>query len=110
MSVLLPGQTAEQKVGQINVTSFVNPAGLKAMGGNLFQATSASGQPQDGAPGTQGLATINSGSLEASNVDTVEEIVKMIIVQRAYDFELQGRPGRGRDAHHDERPQALGEC
>jgi flagellar basal-body rod protein FlgG len=85
VSVRLPGQTNEQKVGQINLSSFVNPAGLKAMGGNLFQVTAASGQPQDGAPGTQGLATIGSGLLEASNVDTVDEIVKMIIVQRAYD-------------------------
>ena len=85
VSVRLPGQAAEQKVGQITITNFVNPAGLKAMGGNLFQVTSAAGQPQEGSPGTQGLASISSGSLEASNVDTVEEIVKMIIVQRAYD-------------------------
>ncbi|HLJ55953.1 MAG TPA: flagellar basal-body rod protein FlgG [Chthonomonadaceae bacterium] len=85
VSVLLPGQTAEQKVGQITVTNFVNPAGLKALGGNLFQVTAASGQPNEGAPGTQGLGSISSGMLEASNVDTVEEIVKMIIVQRAYD-------------------------
>ena len=85
VSVRLPGQTAEQKVGQITITNFVNPAGLKAVGGNLFQVTSASGQPQEGGPGTQGLGTIGAGMLEGSNVDTVEEIVKMIIVQRAYD-------------------------
>jgi len=85
VSVRLPGQTNEQKVGQINITNFVNPAGLKAMGGNLYQVTSASGQPTEGAPGTQGFATVSSGTLEASNVDTVEEIVRMIIVQRAYD-------------------------
>jgi flagellar basal-body rod protein FlgG len=85
VSVRLPGQTAEQNVGQITITNFVNPAGLKATGGNLYQVTSASGAPQEGAPGAQGLGTLTSGSLEASNVDTVEEIVKMIIVQRAYD-------------------------
>jgi flagellar basal-body rod protein FlgG len=85
VSVRLPGQTTEQKVGQITTSSFVNPAGLKAMGGNLFQVTDASGQPQEGAPGTQGLGTLSSGMLESSNVDTVDEIVKMIIVQRAYD-------------------------
>lgn len=85
VSVRLSGQTADQKVGQITISSFVNPAGLKAMGGNLYQVTTASGDAQEGTPGTQGLATIGSGMLEASNVDTVEEIVKMIIVQRAYD-------------------------
>ena len=85
VSVRLPGQTSEQKVGQITITNFVNPAGLKAMGGNLYQVTSASGQAEEGAPGTAGLGSLSSGTLEASNVDTVEEIVKMIIVQRAYD-------------------------
>jgi flagellar basal-body rod protein FlgG len=85
VSVLLPGQNTEQKVGQITLTNFVNPAGLKSAGGNLYVETSASGQAQEGTPGATGLGTLSSGNLEASNVDTVEEIVKMIVVQRAYD-------------------------
>ncbi|HZO90479.1 MAG TPA: flagellar basal-body rod protein FlgG [Chthonomonadaceae bacterium] len=85
VSVRLPGQSQAQTVGQIQLTSFINPAGLRALGGNLFQPTDASGQPTDGNPGSQGLGTLLHKSLEASNVDIVEEMVRMIILQRAYD-------------------------
>jgi flagellar basal-body rod protein FlgG len=63
----------------------VNPAGLRALGSNLFAATQSSGQPIDANPGQQGTGTLLHRSLEASNVDIVEEMVKMIILQRAYD-------------------------
>jgi flagellar basal-body rod protein FlgG len=83
--VKLPGQPNAQTVGQIQLSMFVNPAGLRALGGNLFAPTQASGQPVDGTPGTQGLGGITHRSLEASNVDVVEEMVRMIVLQRAYE-------------------------
>lgn len=85
VSVTLPGQTNAQVVGTIQVSNFLNPSGLRAIGGNLFQPTAASGQPQDGNPGTQGAGTLLHQAVEASNVDVVEEMVRMIILQRAYD-------------------------
>jgi flagellar basal-body rod protein FlgG len=85
VSVTLPGQTNAQQVGTIQVSTFLNPSGLRAIGGNLFQPTAASGQPQDGNPGTQGGGTLLHQAVESSNVDIVEEMVRMIILQRAYD-------------------------
>ena len=85
VNVKLPGQPAPQAVGTIQVSNFVNPAGLRALGSNLFSATQSSGQPIDANPGQQGTGTLLHRSLEASNVDIVEEMVKMIILQRAYD-------------------------
>ena len=85
VSVKLAGQAASQQVGQLQLSRFVNPAGLRAMGGNLFRPSDASGQATEGAPGTQGLGTLLHHSLESSNVDIVEEMVRMIVLQRAYD-------------------------
>lgn len=85
VSVTLPGQPNAQPVGVIQLTTFLNPAGLRAIGGNLFQPTQASGPPQDLNPGTQGAGTLLHRAVEASNVDVVEEMVRMIILQRAYD-------------------------
>jgi flagellar basal-body rod protein FlgG len=85
VSVTLPGQQAPQVVGTIQLSNFSNPAGLRAIGGNLFLPTAASGQPQDGNPTTQGLGSLMHQAVEASNVDIVEEMVRMIILQRAYD-------------------------
>lgn len=85
VSVGLPGQNTSQVVGTLQLTNFINPAGLKALGGSLFQVTPASGQPVDGAPGALGNGTLLGKSLESSNVDIVEEMVRMIIIQRAYD-------------------------
>lgn len=85
VSVTRPGQQNPVVVGQIQLTNFINPAGLRAMGGNLFQPTAAAGQPVDANPGQQGNGTIQQKSIESSNVDIVEEMVRMIIVQRAYD-------------------------
>jgi flagellar basal-body rod protein FlgG len=83
--VTIPGQANPQTVGTLQLTSFVNPAGLRNMGGNLFQATNASGAASDSAPGAQGAGTLLYKTTEASNVDIVDEMVRMIILQRTYD-------------------------
>lgn len=72
-------------VGQIDVVSFVNPAGLRAMGKNLFGQSPASGQPVQVRPGTNGTGYLAQGQLEASNVNIVDEMVNMITAQRAYE-------------------------
>lgn len=80
------GQVASQQVGQIEVAGFANESGLEATGDNLFLETTASGQPTVGVPGTPGFGKIQQGALEASNVDVVSEITKMIAAQRAYEM------------------------
>lgn len=85
LSVTQPGQTQPQQIGQITLVNFVNPGGLNAMGGNLLTATLASGEPIEGIPGQTGLGSIQQGFLEVSNVDLAEEMVNMIIGQRAYE-------------------------
>ncbi|MBX2807617.1 MAG: flagellar basal-body rod protein FlgG [Cellvibrionaceae bacterium] len=75
-----------QQLGDIQLADFVNPAGLQALGGNLFIPTAASGEAQAGTPGLNGLGEIIQGSLENSNVDIVEEMVNMITTQRAYEM------------------------
>jgi len=72
--------------GQINIATFNNPSGLRAEGGNLFQETPASGTPRVGAPGSQGRGSLQQGYLETSNVNIVEEMVNMILAQRAYEI------------------------
>jgi flagellar basal-body rod protein FlgG len=86
VSVTLPGQATAQSVGQLQVTSFVNPAGLEPKGQNLFGETTASGTPNSGTPGQNGLGTVRQGSVETSNVNVVEELVAMIQTQRAYEL------------------------
>ena len=76
---------AQAAIGQIQIARFVNPSGLQAMGQNLLKETAASGAPQVVAPGTAGAGTLQQGSLEASNVNVVEEMVSMIETQRAYE-------------------------
>lgn len=76
---------APQTIGQIEVTNFVNPAGLKAMGKNLFTQTPSSGQAIASRPGLNGTGYLAQGQLEASNVNIVDEMVNMITAQRAYE-------------------------
>jgi len=83
VSVTLAGQSAAQQVGTIQLANFQNSGGLNPAGGNLFMATTASGDAITGAPGQTGLGTINQGFLEQSNVDIVKEMVNMIVAQRA---------------------------
>ncbi|MFZ4762744.1 MAG: flagellar basal-body rod protein FlgG [Alphaproteobacteria bacterium] len=84
--VKLAGQTAEQAAGQFQMVTFQNPAGLEAIGDNLFTATSASGQPVTGTAGQSGVGTILQGALESSNVNVVNEITNLITAQRAYEM------------------------
>jgi flagellar basal-body rod protein FlgG len=86
VSVMVPGQVAGQNVGSIQLANFINPAGLQPLGQNLFLETSASGAPQAGTPGTNGLGLLNQGYVETSNVNVVEELVSMIQAQRAYEI------------------------
>ncbi len=85
-SVLIAGGTDPVQIGTIQAVDFVNPAGLQARGQNLYLETVASGPPQPGTPGLNGLGTIVQGNLETSNVNVVEELVNMIETQRAYEM------------------------
>ncbi|MCB1304864.1 MAG: flagellar hook-basal body complex protein, partial [Leptospiraceae bacterium] len=73
------------RIGQIDLYRFVNPAGLQAIGQNLFKETVASGPEIQGTPGLDGMGSILQGFLEMSNVKLVEEMVNMIVAQRAYE-------------------------
>jgi len=80
------GETEVTEVGQITLAKFLNPAGLTAVGGNLYLQTTASGDFIEGVPGEDGLGQIKSGFLEMSNVETVEEMVNLIVAQRSYEI------------------------
>ena len=85
VSAQLAGQAASQTLGTIQLANFANTGGLRALGGTLFAATTASGEPESGAPGLDGRGSLVQGFLEDSNVSVVEEMVNMIIGQRAYE-------------------------
>jgi len=85
VSATLPGQTGAQALGQIQVASFPNAAGLQSAGDNYVKETAASGVANLGVPGEDGRGTVRQGMLEASNVNVVEELVDMIETQRAYE-------------------------
>jgi len=86
VTATLAGQAQPNQLGTIQLADFINPAGLQAVGQNLFIETVASGAPQVGNAGQQGLGQILSGSVEGSNVNAVEELVNMIETQRAYEM------------------------
>ena len=86
VSATISGQTTPSQIGNIQGADFINPAGLEAIGGNLFKETQASGTPQTGTPGLNGLGTVEQGALENSNVSVVEELVNLITTQRAYEM------------------------
>lgn len=82
----VPGSATLSNVGQIQLVRFINNAGLDArLGHNILQETAASGTPTQGNPGTEGIGFLSSGFLENSNVQVVEEILNLIIAQRAYE-------------------------
>lgn len=85
VSVAIAGQQAPQQVGNIQLATFQNPAGLEALGSNFYQVTTASGEPTAANPGTEGIGTVAQGFLEQSNVSIVEEMINMILGQRAYE-------------------------
>jgi flagellar basal-body rod protein FlgG len=86
VSVTSNGSTAPTTVGTLQLANFINPAGLQAMGQNLYLETESSGAAQTGQPGINGMGTIAQGSLESSNTNTVEEMVNMIEAQRTYEM------------------------
>jgi flagellar basal-body rod protein FlgG len=85
VSVKTAGSSAFEEIGQIELARFVNPAGLLAVGKNLFLETDASGAPFVGNPGEDGMGSLVQGSLEMSNVQVVDEMVSLIVAQRAYE-------------------------
>ena len=86
VTVQLAGQSSPTQVGSIQLVDFINPAGLQPRGENLLLESAASGPPQTGTPGLNGLGMVEQGSLESSNVNVVEELVNMIETQRAYEM------------------------
>jgi len=86
INATVAGQSSPSKVGQLELAKFVNPVGLNPIGGNLYTETPASGKPILGTAGNEGFGELMPGSLESSNVDVVEEMVNMIVAQRAYEI------------------------
>lgn len=85
VTVTQPGPTSTTQ-GPIQLTNFINPAGLQSIGDNLYQETVASGTPNTSNPGINGLGTLQQGFIETSNVNVVEELINMIQAQRAYEI------------------------
>ncbi len=86
VSVLQQGEPAPAPVGQIQLATFINAGGLQSIGENLFTETASSGAPTPTVPGTNGAGVINQGYVETSNVNVAEELVSMIVTQRAYEL------------------------
>ncbi len=86
VSVKIAGQPTPTQVGSLEVSDFINPVGLQAVGENLYIETAASGSAQSGTPGLNGIGSITQGALEGSNVNVVSELVNMIETQRAYEM------------------------
>jgi flagellar basal-body rod protein FlgG len=86
VTAMVSGETDPIELGEITTANFINPAGLRALGHNLFAATLASGEAQIGAPGEEGRGTLMQGSTEKGNVDVVEEMIGLISAQRAYEI------------------------
>jgi flagellar basal-body rod protein FlgG len=86
VSVMVPGNTAPQILGQLTLTRFINKAGLQPVGDNLFVETPASGAPQDGVASVDGMGDLQQGNLEQANVESVTEISDLISAQRAYEM------------------------
>jgi len=85
VSILLAGEETMEELGQIELVSFMNAGGLDGQGGNLFTVTEASGEPIYGRPGEDGLGLLVQGYLEKSNVDIAQEMIELIVAQRAYE-------------------------
>jgi len=86
VSITQGTSTNSVQVGQLQLATFLNPAGLQSMGENLLAETDASGAPTQTNPGLNGAGILSQGYTEASNVNVVEELVKMIATQRAYEI------------------------
>ena len=86
VGAILAGSSASTTIGQLQLADFINEAGLEPRGQNLLVESAASGAPQTGTPGVNGLGTLLQGNLEGSNVNIVQEMVNMIETQRAYEM------------------------
>jgi len=86
VTVTLQGDDVPTEIGQLEIAQFVNPSGMRSIGQNLYQGTDASGTATIGSPGTNGAGTLSSQYLEGSNVQLVEEMVNLIVAQRAYEI------------------------
>ncbi len=86
ISVILSGESTPEEIGQMELVKFINPAGLRAIGGNLYEETVASGPPTIGFAADEGFGAVLQGFLEKSNVDVVQEMINMIVAQRAYEI------------------------
>ncbi|CAM8635048.1 FlgG Flagellar basal body rod protein [Comamonadaceae bacterium] len=86
VTAMIPGNVAPQPIGTITLASFINPAGLEPKGQNIYAESTASGQPNAGTAGANGLGTLAQGFVETSNVNVVQELVTMIQTQRAYEM------------------------
>jgi flagellar basal-body rod protein FlgG len=84
-----PGQVELEEVGQIEISMFVNPAGMRQIGENLYLESAASGPPITGNPGEESRGRIRQGLLEGSNVDPTRELINLIRTQRAYEMNSQ---------------------
>ena len=90
ITVRVGEETELQEIGQLELARFVNPAGLRAIGDRLFVQTDASGEPIVGNPGVDGMPQVRQNVVEMSNVQVVEEMVEMIVAQRAYEANSKG--------------------
>jgi flagellar basal-body rod protein FlgG len=86
VQAMIPGQTAPQDVGQLQLARFVNKTGLESIGDNLFTETAASGPAIDGNPGADGFGNLQQSYLEEANVNAVTELSSLIAAQRAYEM------------------------
>jgi flagellar basal-body rod protein FlgG len=86
ISAVIEGQAETEEIGQIELASFINPAGLHAIGGNLYEETESSGAPRFGYPSDEGFGAVMQGYLEKSNVDVVQEMINLIVAQRSYEI------------------------
>jgi len=86
VSVSISGQNSRSDVGSIELMNFINPAALEPVGDNLYRATEGSGDAMRGIPGEQGMGTLAQGFLENSNVKLVDELVNLVVAQRAYEI------------------------
>lgn len=86
VTVNVSGQNNSQEIGRIELAVFANPAGLENVGKSIYKQTSASGDPITATPGADGAGTVNQRFLEMSNVKVVDEMINMIVAQRAYEI------------------------
>lgn len=86
VTVKQPGNADNAVIGQLNLASFINPAGLEPVGQNLYKETAVSGAPLETVPGVDGIGTVRQGMLETSNVNVTEELVNLIEAQRGYEM------------------------